>query len=390
MNKKIAFISPYIGFKHQEYLKDRFELLPKETIYIAFDQIKNGWTVDTARLFLIQPQKYIEKVVGKIHKAYRRFILGILGRRPFQTILPFGAVGKLEKILFQEKVDVLLIMYAGLAVSMADYLIKCDYPFYFTMEGSDVQMSERSRWFQKKLRKTWDGAEGIFTISNFLWDQAKDHNFPMKKCYLIYNGIRDIDSALIVKGGTATLRIGMVANFHPVKGHRLALNALAIFNKQFEEKFEVLLIGAGPELERCREMANKLGILKKIRFIGQIPGHKVLELISSCHIYLQTSVRGPLGEEEGLSISVLEAAALGIPSIVTRSGGLPETVVDGETGYICSPVPEDISNKILFLARQPLEFRSQMGMNASKRIQEEFKIETQINRWLERIMAIKS
>jgi phosphatidylinositol alpha-1,6-mannosyltransferase len=80
----------------------------------------------------------------------------------------------------------------------------------------------------------------------------------------------------------------------------------------------------------------------------------------------------PEDQHEGFGIAFLEAAACGIPSVGTNAGGIPDAVLDGETGMLVEPdSPEALAQTLTFLYRNPA-VRMRMGMAARERARTQF------------------
>jgi len=112
------------------------------------------------------------------------------------------------------------------------------------------------------------------------------------------------------------------------KGTRIIIEALA----QLPPRFRGLVIGEGPEEQGLRELARTLGIGDRVRFIGRVPHAELPLVLSQCDLFAQPSIG-----EEAFGISVVEAMACGLPVLASNNGGLPEIVVEGETGHLLPP-----------------------------------------------------
>jgi glycosyltransferase involved in cell wall biosynthesis len=122
--------------------------------------------------------------------------------------------------------------------------------------------------------------------------------------------------------------VGTVANFKPHKGYQYLLQAAQeVKNAISDVRF--VLVGRGPVEEEMRQKASALGLDGSVIFTGYREDAPVL--MRSFDVFVLPSV------EEGLSIALLEAMALGAPPIVTNVGGLPEVVDDGKHGIVVPP-----------------------------------------------------
>jgi phosphatidyl-myo-inositol dimannoside synthase len=102
---------------------------------------------------------------------------------------------------------------------------------------------------------------------------------------------------------------------------------------------ELVLVGDGPQRPRLERSIHELGLSDHVRLVGALPRSAVIGQLQRADVFalpVRTLLAGL--NPEGLGLAVLEAAACGLPVIVGHSGGAPETVRDGDTGFV---VPSD-------------------------------------------------
>ena len=89
------------------------------------------------------------------------------------------------------------------------------------------------------------------------------------------------------------------------------------------------------------------------------------------------------GHAEGLSNSIMEYMAAGKPVIATNTGGNPELVIEGETGYLIPHEDvEELTKKIIFLLERPQE-REKMGIKGRERIEKDFSMDRMVKQFIE-------
>ena len=128
-----------------------------------------------------------------------------------------------------------------------------------------------------------------------------------------------------------------------------------------------LVVGVGPEGAVLRAQAESLGVAGRVHFTGRIEHGDLAGVISEADLYVQPSIG-----EEAFGISVAEAMACGLPVLASRSGGLPEVVAEGKTGWLAPPGDELAWTNCLNDALCDSPRLRRMGDAGRKRVGEHF------------------
>jgi phosphatidylinositol alpha-1,6-mannosyltransferase len=123
-----------------------------------------------------------------------------------------------------------------------------------------------------------------------------------------------------------------VAPLAPSKGIDTVLHALAAANGDLAN-LRYMVVGSGAQLVPLKALAKKLGVTARVRFLTDVPDADLPALYNLATAYVGLSRQTGL-DVEGFGISFAEAAACGVPAIGARSGGIPDVVADGETGFL--------------------------------------------------------
>jgi glycosyltransferase involved in cell wall biosynthesis len=121
------------------------------------------------------------------------------------------------------------------------------------------------------------------------------------------------------------LVIGSVGNFTPKKDHKTLLEATAQVSRSRHD-VHLALVGTGPLEHTLQDETRSLGLGDRVVFAGS--RKDVPELLPAFDVFALSS------RIEGLPISLLEAMAIGLPSIATSVGGVPEVVTNGDEGLL--------------------------------------------------------
>ena len=222
-------------------------------------------------------------------------------------------------------------------------------------------MARVSRWVDKIACVADDGARWCIT-----------EGVEPGKIVTIWNGI-DLDRFKYtgpIPRGPAVI----VARLIPEKDHTTLLHALAIASKE-EPDLRLEVAGEGPCLEELQGIARRLDVAKCTTFLGRIDD--VPALLSRAGLLVLSS------RLEGISLTLLEAMAAGLPVVATRVGGNPEVVIDGQTGRLVpSQSPADLASAILEVWRDPERSRT-MGLAGRARAEECFDVRKTVARYEE-------
>jgi len=126
-----------------------------------------------------------------------------------------------------------------------------------------------------------------------------------------------------------------VASLQEYKGHAVLLRALAAGHGL--ERLNVELVGDGRLRGALERLAVRLGVAERVSFAGSLTEQEVRERLNRADLFVLPSIVAASGQMEGLPVALIEAMACGVPVVTTRLSGIPELVVDGETGLLAEP-----------------------------------------------------
>jgi sugar transferase (PEP-CTERM/EpsH1 system associated) len=185
---------------------------------------------------------------------------------------------------------------------------------------------------------------------------------PNKVC-AIWNGI-DVN----LFGYTGPADAGpavMVGRLSPEKDVDNLLRATALVVRQ-EPDFRLEIAGDGPCMPALRRTATELGLDQNVRFLGEV--RDVPALLARASFFVLPSLT------EGISLTLLEAMARGLPIVATRVGGNPEVMADGETGLLVpSADPAALAEGMRRLRHDP-DLRRRMGRAGRQRVETLFDV----------------
>jgi L-malate glycosyltransferase len=228
--------------------------------------------------------------------------------------------------------------------------------FLYTEHDRAFPTSWRERGLHALLARR---VNAVVTVSSTLRDNlVRYEGFPRDRVHVIKNGVRLRPAGQSRASMRAALDLGdrptagIIARIAPVKNHALLLESW----KQVVERIPdavLLVVGNGSQEPRIRSLAGELGLGDTVRFLGfrlDIP-----EILQALDVFVLSSL------SEGLSLTLLEAEAAGLPIVATQVGGNPEVVDDGKSGILVpSGEPVALADALARLLQDPT-LRARMG-----------------------------
>lgn len=172
----------------------------------------------------------------------------------------------------------------------------------------------------------------------------------------IHNGVADIPAAAFADPLREPVRLMMVARLDRQKNHGLLLDCLA---QQMDLNWTLDLVGDGPLASILRAQVEALGLSERVRFLGF--RQDVVQLLAQAQLAVLCT------HWEGLPLTILEAMRAGLPVVASHVGGVGETIIDGETGFLVPVADAGLwSERLRTLITQP-DLRQNFGAQGRQR-----------------------
>lgn len=251
----------------------------------------------------------------------------------------FRVLGRLTRLMRKRRIDAVITVGTGgdkmfwgrLAARLADVPVICS-------ALHSTGLPDHVEWPNRLLAPITDAFIGVAEPhGRYL---AEHEGCPARKVRVIPNGV-DVErfrprppnhrlrEELGLPEGAPVA--GIVAALRPEKDHELFLRSAALIRKQVP-KAHFLVIGDGPRRQALEELTRELELVGSVHFPGT--RSDVPEVLALMDVVMLTS------KMEANPVSILEAMACGKPVVATRVGSVPETVLDGRTGFLIAPGDE--------------------------------------------------
>lgn len=261
---------------------------------------------------------------------------------------------------------------------------KKDIPLVTTLHGFDVTVSNKDllasrspAWINYLLHQNKVKSQGdkFICVSDFIARQALQHGFPESKIIQHYIGI-DVNKYQLRAKEDDQGVILHVARLVEKKGTAILINAVKQV-KVSNPDVKLVIIGEGPLLDGLKAQVTSLGLDQTVTFTGALPHVDVMGWMRKASMLVLPSITAKTGDAEGLGMVLLEAAVTGVPVIGTQHGGIPEAIIDEQTGFLVKERDDkQLAERISFLMKDEHK-RFEMGKNARIFISEKFNLSKQ-------------
>jgi colanic acid/amylovoran biosynthesis glycosyltransferase len=175
--------------------------------------------------------------------------------------------------------------------------------------------------------------------------------------------------------GQGGLKMLSIARLVEKKGIQYGIEALArVLERAPDRQVKYWIAGDGPLKMQLLAYAASLGVEDRVRFLGWMDQEEISDLMRRADILVAPSVTGPDGDQEGIPVVLMEALAMGLPVVSTLHSGIPELIVDGETGLLARERDaEGLAERILALISDR-DLVRRLQNNGRKHVKEQFDI----------------
>lgn len=283
----------------------------------------------------------------------------------------------LDARLIAEQPDLIHFEFGALAVNRTYLGELLDSKILVSFRGYDLNFSGLNT--PHYYDEVWEQADKLHFLGEDLRNRALRRGCPPEKSYAL------IPPAIAVEIFTPTnlenlgqgqrphpLRLLSVGRIEWKKGYEYALEAVAMLVQQ-GVSLEYRIVGDGSYFDAVAFCRHTLGLERHVTFLGVLTSDDVREQMTWADVFVHAAV------SEGFCNAVIEAQSMRLPVVCTDADGLPENVVNGETGFVVARRnPTQLSEKIAMLACEP-DLRKRMGEAGRKHVQKHFTLDQQLD-----------
>ena len=300
--------------------------------------------------------------------------------------LDLSSVEKIKYICQKENIDI-INCHGGRANFAGYFLMKKYKARYISTIHSDYKEDYKGNPYKtlvfsnlnKRVLRAFDF---YITVSHSFKSMLVERGFDPHKIFVVYNGIdfskrlEGLDRHSIVEEKclpSASHYVSLIARFHPVKGHKVFLDACRIVLREVQDVV-FILVGDGAIRNDLEEYTKKLGIDDKIVFTGFKKPDEYIYLSDYTIVASYT---------ESFPLTILESAMYNRTVVSTEVGGISRIIDNGITGYLVKPGDSKaMAEKMLVLLKDGTACR-RLGESLGKKAREDYSIENFVAQYID-------
>jgi len=297
-----------------------------------------------------------------------------------------GVVDKLSEKYFEfqlrkEKIDLLHAHFGTFGTKLVNLKERLGIPLLVSFYGDDASAAPKRKEWEEGYKRLFEKADSFIAICEDMKQELISHGCPEEKIHIVHVAT-DLNTYSykernIPEDGT-TINFLKIAKFEGKKGIKYLLEAFNRLSNKMDN-VKLTLVGYGPDLDKIKYQIDNLNLEDNVELIDTTEITKtdeifplIKKLLQKKDIFVHPSLTTENNDKEGTPTIIMAASSCGMPVISTKHAGIPEVVVDGETGYLVPEKDVDaLYKKMKYLAENPMLW-NKMGKAGRKHIEKEF------------------
>lgn len=357
--RNLAVVTPYVPSLTETFIRAHIEQLPANTTLI------HGWRPSVgAQTLLSFPKRVGFKLL--------RTVSGESLDREMTAAYVQG--------FRQYKTNAVLAEYGESGVQVMGATQQTNLPLIVHFHGYDASVTSVLEEHRLTYPKMFQAAAAVVAVSRAMQSKLIALGAPAKKVHYNPYGV-DSEKFRGASPGLAPPIFLAVGRFTEKKAPDKTLLAFTEVLKEFPDA-RLRMLGEGPLLEDAKRLVTALDIHHAVSLLGAQDHATVEREMRGARCFVQHSIVAPSGDCEGTPVSIIEAGATGLPVVSTRHAGIPDVVIEGQTGFLVDEGDvAGMAKHMKLLAKDP-GLAGEIGAQARSHIKSEFNREKRLgNLW---------
>ena len=367
--KNILIVSPAKIGLTETFIRAHIDQLYGNVFYLY------GWDLDfktQADISLIQLYKPKSSFFTKLKSLLPHYIYFRLLQKHKKN---YTKEALISRYLQEHHIDVVLAEYGTAGSFITPICKNLDIPLLVHFHGFDASRKDTLNNFKKGYELMFSYATKIIVASNAMKQALVGQGCPETKLLINTCGPHpdylniepDLESNYIISVGRHTYK----------KAPYLTILAFQEVLKKHPH-LKLKMIGDGELFDVSKNLVKSLGLENNIILLGALERKEIIKHLQSAFLFVQHSLVASNGDSEGTPVGIIEAMAAGLPVVSTRHAGIPDVVIENETGFLVDE--NDINQMASYILKitDDRKLAKCLGRKGKARILSEFTLQKHI------------
>lgn len=349
---KIAVLTNKSYDKCETFIKVQLDLLPFNIVHYWGTQLP----FNLAR----SKQSFVKKILYKLRVKKKE-----------------SSIGLLTTEFINNKIEIVFAHYGMVGAKILPVCKLLNLPLIVHFHGHDAVRKTVLKEFQSVYLEMFHYPKAvIISVSHEMTKRLIKLGCPNEKIY--YNPCGPNGQFVNIIPEFSKIQFVSIGRFVEKKAPHLTILAFKnVVDKFPDAKF--VFAGDGLLLDSCIDLTIALGLQNNILFTGRITADQFCSYLSESLAYVQHSIEAQDGDMEGTPVSILEASGAGLPVISTIHAGIPDVILNGETGLLCHEHDiNTMAKNMLSLIENPILAKT-LGRKGKIRVSELYSMDKHIS-----------
>lgn len=292
------------------------------------------------KIILNKPQQFFSALRLLIRDILS---IGLFSRNSLGLCYRFFASTSLAVKIIENDIQHLHVHFAHVPTDIAMYAAKLtNIEFSIMAHANDI--FQRGWLLKEKIER----CKFFATISEYNQQYLSQFTKTKDKLKIIHCGV-DQHKFITRKQQPKNSKyiFGFLGRLVEKKGVHILLQSITKL-KETNNNFELQIVGDGPEKEQLFSIMENKHIEQHVNFLGKMPNSEVSKWLANLNCFVLPCVKDVNGDMDGIPVSLMEAMLMGVPVISTTISGIPELIIDDETGFLAKTESvEDLVEKMI-------------------------------------------
>jgi phosphatidylinositol alpha-1,6-mannosyltransferase len=254
-------------------------------------------------------------------------------------------------------------------------------PYSIVLFGQDIRRYIARQPIAERIKIILENARFIYATSQYTAELIESLRIDENKIKVIRAGGDPIE----LKNGMSSEELTALRNSHGLDNHKKLILSIGRLEKmkafdiliwsifllsKRSKDFKLLIIGSGPETRKLRTIVSDLKIEDFVEILPEVKS--IDKYYQACDLYVLLGRGKRYGLEDGVGLSLYEAAYYGKPVVASDSGGLNEALIHGKTGLLVPPLQPKETVAALEKLIGSKKLMTGMGERGKERIQKSY------------------